>query len=69
MKSRYWNDTIEDNDRKRRRQAEFLVHSFFPLTLVQEIGVFDNDYRNLATEILNRMGHNIPIKVWNGWYF
>lgn len=69
MKSRYWNDTIEDNDRKRRRQAEFLVHSFFPLALVQEIGVFDNDYRNLVTKILDRMGHNIPIKVWNGWYF
>lgn len=28
MKSRYWNDTDEDNDRKRRRQAEFLVRNF-----------------------------------------
>src|SRR5262249_5521413 len=30
MNSHYWHDTIEDNDRKRRRQAEFLVHRFFP---------------------------------------
>lgn len=30
MESRYWNDTNEDNDRKRRRQAEFLVRYFFP---------------------------------------
>lgn len=30
MQSRYWYDTLKDGDRKRRRQAEFLVHSFFP---------------------------------------
>ena len=30
MQSRYWNDTNDDPDRKRRRQAEFLVHEFFP---------------------------------------
>ncbi len=26
MKDVYWNDSFEDGDRKRRRQAEFLVH-------------------------------------------
>ncbi len=29
MNTQYWRDTIEDNDRKRRRQAEFLVYDFF----------------------------------------
>lgn len=33
MQSRYWYDTLKDGDRKRRRQAEFLVHSFFPWRL------------------------------------
>lgn len=28
MKAAYWADTNEDGDRKRRRQAEFLVHRF-----------------------------------------
>lgn len=30
MKGRYWHDTTADTDRKRRRQAEFLVHDFMP---------------------------------------
>jgi ssDNA thymidine ADP-ribosyltransferase, DarT len=41
MKSRYWNDTNEDNDRKRRRQAEFLVRHFSPWQLITEIGVMN----------------------------
>ena len=45
MESQYWNDTNEHPDRKRRRQAEFLVHQLCPWDLVNEIGVFD-----LATE-------------------
>jgi len=69
MKSRYWNDTINDNDRKRRRQAEFLVHNFFPLALVQEIAVFDGDHRNLVAGILDKVGHNIPLRVCNEWYY
>ena len=28
MQSRQWADTLEDGDRKRRRQAEFLVSAF-----------------------------------------
>ena len=30
MKSKYWNDTDEGLDRKRRHQAEYLVHQLFP---------------------------------------
>ena len=28
MRSEYWNDTADQPDRKRKRQAEFLVHHF-----------------------------------------
>jgi hypothetical protein len=42
MESRYWYDTNEDNDRKRRRQAEFLVRNFFPWELITEIGVINS---------------------------
>jgi hypothetical protein len=41
MQSQYWNDTAEQPDRKRRRQAEFLVHECFPWKLIREIGVHD----------------------------
>jgi len=39
MSARYWADTDDDLDRKRRRQAELLVHQRFPVALIQEIGV------------------------------
>jgi hypothetical protein len=39
MEAKYWADTDEDGDRKRRRQAEFLIHQFCPWTLIEEIGV------------------------------
>lgn len=29
MQATIWRDTLQDGDRKRRRQAEFLVHNFF----------------------------------------
>lgn len=34
IRNRYWQATLDDPDRKRRKQAEFLVHRFFPLPLV-----------------------------------
>jgi len=37
MGERYWRDTVEDPDRSRRRQAEFLVHRFYPWNLVHTI--------------------------------
>ena len=36
MESKYWHDTDEDNSRKRRREAEFLIHKFCPWTLVKD---------------------------------
>ena len=42
MKERYWHDTDQDFDRKRRRQAEFLVRDFMPWNLFDMIGVFDD---------------------------
>ncbi len=41
MDSRYWNDTTEYPDRKRKRQAEFLAFEFFPIESVMEIGVIN----------------------------
>jgi len=34
MRSRYWNDTNQYPDLERRRQAEFLVHRFFPVSFL-----------------------------------
>ena len=67
MKQRYWNDTNDDPDRKRRRQAEFLVHDFFPWELVNYVGVFDDKAAHAVDLILQK--GNPPVGVERGWYY
>ncbi len=67
LKARYWHDTDNDPDRKRRRQAEFLVHQFFPLGLVSYMGVHDLAVAKAVSEIVDR--HDIEVQVEAGWYY
>jgi hypothetical protein len=69
MNSRYWHDTNDDPDRKRRRQAEFLVHDFFPWNLVSCVGVLDQTIGGHVQEILRSSGHKPDIQVQRPWYY
>ncbi|MEG4805337.1 DUF4433 domain-containing protein [Microcoleus sp. ARI1-B5] len=69
MESRQWNDTNEDNDRKRRRQAEFLVHKFLPWELIEEIGVMNSTIKVQAENILQNFTHKPPVIVRKDWYY
>lgn len=69
MESRYWFDTPEDCDRKRRRQAEFLVHNFFPWQLVTEIGVIDPTMRAQVVRLLQNATHQPAVTVHPDWYY
>ena len=69
MEARYWADTDEDGDRKRRRQAEFLIHEFCPWTLIQEIGVIDNEIKKKVKEMLWNERHCPPVTVYSSWYY
>jgi ssDNA thymidine ADP-ribosyltransferase, DarT len=69
MKSRQWNDTNEDNDRKRRRQAEFLVHNFLHWELIEEIGVMNSTIKVQAENILQNFTHKPPVIVRKDWYY
>jgi len=64
-----WRDTPEDNDRKRRKQAEFLAHGFFPWPLISEIGVYDSRVQERVAEILENTGHRPPVNVRRMWYY
>jgi len=69
MKARYWRDTDQDPDRKRRRQAEFLVHGGFPWALVEAIVVM-NDARKAQVEgFLQDLAHQPPVNVKRAWYY
>jgi hypothetical protein len=69
MKSRYWNDTNEDGDRKRRRQAEFLVHQFCPWTLIKEIGVINETIAIKVKSILQNQQHQPLVTICSQWYY
>jgi ssDNA thymidine ADP-ribosyltransferase, DarT len=69
MKEKYWRDTIADNDRKRRRQAEFLVHKFFPWDLVELIGVSGSRMKARVESILIECDHKPLVSVHSDWYY
>ncbi len=69
MKEKYWNDTIADGDRKRRRQAEFLVYEFFPINLLISIGVINDKIEQQVKYMLQNKIINPAIKVIPAWYY
>lgn len=68
---RYWSDNVDDMDRQRRKQAEFIVHQFCPWTLIQEIGVVNNEAKSRADAILNDFDENLrrPVNIQAAWYY
>lgn len=69
MRAQYWADTNDDLDRKRRRQAEFLVHQRFPVALIYAIGVMDRQRQAETQTLLATRGLTIPVSVQPGWYY
>ena len=69
MAARFWNDTSADGDRKRRRQAEFLVHQFFPWELVERIGVINTDVAQETEQALEGATHRPEVRVERTWYY
>ena len=69
MSARMWTNTDEDPDRKRRRQAEFLVHSHVPLDLVVTLAVCHQTVRSRVDEMLLRAAISVPTQVTPIWYF
>jgi len=69
MRATYWNDTDDDNDRKRRRQAEFLVRDFVPWTLVKQMVVMDDAQAESVRQQLHSRDHCPEVVVQRGYYY
>ncbi len=69
MRERYWADTDDDPDRKRRRQAEFLVHHALPWGLVHRVGVRDARAKSHAEDLLAAAGHATEVVAKPKWYY
>lgn len=69
MTAIYWHDTADDGDRKRRRQAEFLVHCFVPWTFVREIGVINQVVAAKVQHVIASVRHKPVVSVRREWYY
>ncbi len=69
MYSDFWNDTDDQPDRKRRRQAEFLVHRAFPWDLVHEIAVMTNNMKISVQRILATFNVKTSVRIRRDWYY
>ncbi len=62
----YWGG---DSDVKEKRQAEFLVHDFFPWTAIEVIGVVDKDIASVVRETIAGADHQPQVKIKRNWYY
>lgn len=68
---RYWIDTVNDMDRQRKKQAEFLVHNVCPWSLIQQIAVVDTAMKEQVKAILNDFpaSEQRPVHIRPSWYY
>lgn len=64
-----WANTPADPDRKRRKQAELLVHRFVPWQLVELIGVADQEIARRTADLLSGARPTPSIEVRSHWYY
>ncbi|MDM8535290.1 DUF4433 domain-containing protein [Desulfobacterales bacterium HSG17] len=67
----FWRDTVEDMDRQRRKQAEFLVYGFCEWSLIHEIGVINNHMKSRAENIMKVFQPELhrPVYIRRDWYY
>lgn len=69
MEARVWRDTDEDGDRKRRRQAEFLVYQSVPWSLIRGIGVQNKAVKDNVNQLLEIFGQTTDVRVLPSYYY
>lgn len=71
VNNRYWNNTEDDYDRMRRKQAEFLIHNYVPVSCINYIVVLNKEKKKFVMEIINELKLNFPVLVNpnNNFYF
>lgn len=54
---------------KEGKQAEFLLHDQFPWTLIEHIGVINDNTATTVNAILKNASHRPVVSVQKGWYY
>ncbi|MDR0971249.1 MAG: DUF4433 domain-containing protein [Bacteroidales bacterium] len=58
-----WNNTDEDFDRMRRKQAEFLIKDYVSISCIKVLVVFNKQRKEQLEKIVQQLKLNIPVKV------
>lgn len=71
VRAKQWADTDEDNDRKRRKQAELLVWQRLDWALLGGLAVYDAAVAERVQGILGRFPKTLrkPVKAKRAWYY
>ena len=69
INAQIWKDTTIYPDRKRKRQAEFLVYKRFPMELINEIIVIDKQMQNKVNLLLQANEVDLPVRICRNWYY
>ena len=68
---RYWTDNVNDMDRQRRKQAEFLIHDVCPWRFIDRLVVIDAAIKRRVEGVLAQFltADHKPIEVRGDWYY
>jgi hypothetical protein len=69
MRAEQWADTNSDGDRKRRRQAEFLIYNECPWAVIRGIGTINESIKEQAEHIIHQAKLTTPVIVRQDWYY
>jgi len=69
IRSTQWGRNQRDNDKMRRKMAEFLVKVYVPTEALIGIAVMNQQMEQTVTQIVTQTGADIPVKVKTNWYF
>jgi len=66
-----WKDTVDDMDRQRRKQAEFLVHRKCDWELIERIAVINDRMKSKVNEIMANFPESarLPVIVKPEWFY
>ncbi len=67
----YWASDLDDPDRQRRKQAEFLAYQFCNWSFISAIGVLNNDMKEKVEKILHNFPRELhrPVQIKPKWYY
>lgn len=64
-----WSDTLDDPDRKRRKQAEFLIYKSLPLEAIIAIATYSNFSKQRVEKLFGNVQKEANILVKEDWYY